>query len=302
MKISTSFYLAKQGIKNITRNNQFSLASVGTIATCIFLIGLFYMLVANFNYIVDNAQEKLSITIFFDEGTTKEQIDEIGEKIKKRAEFAKLEYTSPEEAWEDFQEQYFGEYAYLAEGFKNDNPLANSASYKVYLNDVTMQDSFVAFVEGIEGVRQVNYSSNSADTFTDFGRLISYVSIAIILILLAVGIFLISNTIVIGITVRKEEIGIMKLMGATDFFVKGPFLIEGVVIGLIGAAIPLIFLWLVYRNVVLPITAQFQSLQSIVVFLSTADIFKVLTPMALIIVGGIGFVGSYISIKRHLKV
>ncbi len=302
MKISTSFYLAKQGVKSITRNKQFSLASIGTIATCIFLIGLFYMLIANFTYIINNAEEKLSITIFFDEGTTKEQIDEIGEKISKRAEFAKLEYTSPEEAWEKFQKQYFGEYSYLAEGFKDDNPLANSASFKVYLNDVSMQDTFVAYVKGIEGVRQVNYSSTSAETFTDFGRLISYVSVAIIAVLLAVAVFLISNTIVIGITVRKEEIGIMKLMGATDLFVKGPFLVEGIVIGLIGAAIPLFFLWLVYRNVVLPITAQFQSLQSIVVFLSTTEIFAVLTPMALIIGGGIGFIGSYISLRRHLKV
>ncbi len=302
MKISTSFYLAKQGVKSITRNRQFSLASIGTIATCIFLIGLFYMIIANFTYIINNAEEKLSITIFFDEGTTKEQIDEIGEKISKRAEFARMEYTSPEEAWENFQEQYFGEYAYLAEGFKDDNPLANSASYKVYLNDVSMQDAFVSYVKGIEGVRQVNYSSTSAETFTDFGRLIGYVSVAIIAVLLAVAVFLISNTIVIGITVRKEEIGIMKLMGATDLFVKGPFLVEGIVIGLIGAAIPLFFLWLVYRNVVLPITAQFQSLQSIVVFLSTAEIFAVLTPVALIVGGGIGFVGSYISLRKHLKV
>ncbi len=302
MKISTSFYLAKQGVKSISRNKQFSLASIGTIATCIFLIGIFYMLVANFNYIVNNAEEKLSITIFFDEGISQEQIDGIGEQIKKRAEFSRMEYTSPEEAWEQFKEQYFGDLAYLAEGFKDDNPLANSASYKVYLNDVSMQDAFVSFVEGIEGVRQVNYSSNSADAFSEFGRLIGYVSVAIIAILLAVGVFLISNTIVLGITVRKEEIGIMKLMGATDMFVKGPFLIEGIVIGLIGAAIPLFFLWLVYRNVILMVIGQFQSLQSIVVFLSTTEIFAVLTPMALIIGGGIGFVGSYISLKKHLKV
>lgn len=302
MKISTSFYLGKQGVKNISRNKQFSLASVGTIATCIFLIGLFYMIIANFTYIINNAEEKLSITIFFEEGTTKEEIDEIGEKIKKRAEFSRLEYTSPEQAWENFKEQYFGEYSYLAEGFKDDNPLANSASYKVYLNDVSMQESFVSFVKGIDGIRQVNYSSNSANAFNDFGRLIGYVSVVIIAILLAVGIFLISNTIVLGITVRREEISIMKLMGATDLFVKGPFLVEGIVIGLIGAAIPLVFLWLVYRNVVLIVLGQFQSLNGIVVFLSTSDIFKVLTPMALIVGGGIGFVGSYISIKKHLKV
>ncbi len=260
------------------------------------------MIIANFAYILNNAEEKLNITIFFDEGITEDEIEAIGDKIKKRAEFSRLEYTSPEEAWENFQEQYFGEYSYLAEGFKDDNPLANSASYKVYLNDVTMQDSFVAFAEGLDGVRQVNYSDSSAESFTEFGKLIGYMSVAIIAILLAVAIFLISNTIVLGITVRKEEIGIMKLMGATDMFVKGPFLIEGIVIGLIGAAIPLVVLYIVYRNVVLLILGQFQSLNSIVVFLSTGEIFAVLTPLALIIGGGIGFIGSYISLRKHLRV
>jgi len=302
MKISTSFYLAGQGVKNISRNKQFSLASVGTIATCIFLIGLFYMIAANFAYIMDNAEEKLSITIFFDEGTTEEQIEDIGEQIKKRAEFSRLEYTSAEQAWENFKEQYFGDLEYLADGFKDDNPLTNSASYKVYLYDATMQDAFVGFVERLEGVRQVNYSSNSAETFDDLGKLIGYVSIAIIGILLAVGVFLISNTIVIGITVRSKEIGIMKLVGATDFFVKGPFLIEGMLIGLVGAAIPLIFLYFVYKNVVLLVLGQFQSLQSIIVFLSTGEIFRVLVPMSLIIGVGIGFIGSYLSLRKHLKV
>jgi len=166
----------------------------------------------------------------------------------------------------------------------------------------TMQDAFVGFVERLEGVRQVNYSSNSAETFDDLGKLIGYVSIAIIGILLAVGVFLISNTIVIGITVRSKEIGIMKLVGATDFFVKGPFLIEGMLIGLVGAAIPLIFLYFVYKNVVLLVLGQFQSLQSIIVFLSTGEIFRVLVPMSLIIGVGIGFIGSYLSLRKHLKV
>lgn len=302
MKISTSFYCVKQGAKNISRNKQFSLASVGTIATCIFLVGIFYMVIANVQHIISNAEEKLSITIFFDEGITEDKIEEIGSKIERRAEFGKMDFISADEAWENFKEQYFGDMQELAEGFKDDNPLANSASFRVYLNDITMQDAFVDFVEKLEGVRQVNYSSNTADTFSDFGKLVGYISIAIIAILLAVGIFLISNTIVIGITVRKEEIGIMKLMGATDFFVKGPFLIEGMLIGLVGAVIPLFFLYLIYKNVIVYVLGQFQSLSSIVVFLSTNSVFAVLVPLALIIGGGIGLVGSYISLRKHLKV
>lgn len=302
MKISTFFYSLKQGIINIKRNKLYSLASIGTITACIFLIGLFYAVVINLQHIVKNAEEQVNITVFFDKGIEQERIDEIGEIIKKRVEVESIEFTSAEEAWKEFKKLYFGDKEEMAEGFKSKNPLANSASYTVFLNDLEMQDTFVAYMESVEGVRQVNYSSTAAGMLTDFGRLIGLVSAAIIIILLGVGIFLISNTVMIGITVRKEEIGIMKLMGATDYFVRAPFLVEGIVIGLVGAAIPIVILFFIYREVVGYIIGQFQSISTIVNFISVNEVFKILIPMALIIGAGIGVLGSMITIRKHLKV
>ena len=159
MKIRTFFYSLKQGFVNLKRNRLFTLASVGTITACIFLIGLFYAVLTNIQHIVKSAEANVSIEIFFEEEATDEQIADIGEKIKKRAEFGTIRYISPEEAWENYKQQYFADAPELAEGFADDNPLADSDSYKVTLNDVSMQEVFVDFVEGLEGVRKVNYSA-----------------------------------------------------------------------------------------------------------------------------------------------
>lgn len=302
MKVKTFFYCLKQGFINLKRNKLFTLASVGTITACIFLIGLFYAVLINIQHIVKSAEANVCIEIFFEKEATDEQIKDIGEQIKRRAEFGTIEYISPEQAWENYKNQYFAEDPELAEGFADDNPLADSDSYKVTLNDVSMQDVFVDFVEDLEGVRKVNYSESTADTLTDFGKIVGFISGAIIIILLAVGIFLISNTIMIGITVRKEEIGIMKLMGAKDMFVRAPFMVEGITIGIIGALIPMGVLYLLYKKVIVYILEQFNGIENVMTLLSTGEVFSVLLPTALIIGGGIGIIGSVITMRKHLRV
>lgn len=302
MKIRTFFYCLKQGFVNLKRNRLFTLASIGTITACIFLMGLFYAVLTNIQHIVKSAESNVKIEIFFDAEASETQKKDIGEKIKRRAEVATVVYTSPEQAWEEFKKQYFAEAPELAEGFADDNPLAKSDSYKVTLNDVSMQDVFVDFVEDLVGVRQVNYSESTAKTLTDFGKIVGFISASIILILLAVGIFLISNTIMIGITVRKEEIAIMKLMGAKDAFVRAPFLVEGIIIGIIGALIPMGALYLMYKRVIGYILEQFNGIESVMSLIPADEIFGVLVPVTLIIGGGIGIIGSRITIRKHLKV
>ncbi len=302
MKISTVAYSCGQGIKNIKRNKLFSLASVGTITACIFLIGLFYIIIANFQYLVKEAEDSVCITVFFDEDIKENRIEEIGELIRKRVEVSEVKYTSGDEAWEEYKNTYFAEDPELAEGFKDDNPLAGSSHYEIYLNDLKMQNAFVTYLKTISGIRKVNFSESTASTLTDFAKMVGYVSIVIIVILFAVGIFLISNTVMIGITVRKEEIRIMKLIGATDVFVRLPFIIEGIVIGLIGAVLPIMALILIYQKIVVYIMTQFQSFTNLVSFISARQIFSVVVPMALLIGAGIGFIGSMITVRKHLRV
>lgn len=283
---------------NIVRNKWFSLASVATISACLFLFGLFYAIVANFQHIVKTAEEGVSVTVFFDEGISDERIQEIGEMIQKRVEVREVEFHSADEVWEDFKEEYLGEYT---DGFP-DNPLADSANYAIYLNDVSMQSALVTYLESIDGVRQVNKSEITANMLSGMNVLIGYVSMGIIAILLAVSVFLISNTVMIGISVRKEEINIMKYIGATDFFVRSPFVIEGMLIGLMGTVIPLTAIYYLYTNVVRYIGERFAILSGLMNFLSVEDIFSTLLPVSLGIGVGIGFLGSFVTVRKHLKV
>lgn len=302
MRISTIGYSMKQGVKNIRRNKMFSIASIATMAACIFLFGLFYSMVMNFNYIVEKAEEGVAITVFFNEDTTQEQKDSIGAQLKKEDGVLKVNYVSADEAWNKFKGQYFGESGDLAEGFKSDNPLANSDNYEVYLSDVSKQKSVVSFAKSLEGVRKVNKSDVVAKTLSSVNKLVGYVSVAIIAILLAVSVFLISNTVTMGITVRREEIAIMKYIGAKDGFVRAPFVFEGLLIGAIGAVIPLGILYFVYEKAIHYILEKFHLLQNIINFLPVTQVYRTLLPVGILLGVGIGFVGSFFTIRKHLKV
>lgn len=302
MRISTFFYTIKQGIANIWKNKMFSLASIATMTACIFLFGLFYIIVTNFQSMVREAESGVAVTVLFDEGISQERIDEIGKLIRARVEVSRLEYTSPEEAWESFKDVYFKGNEKVAESFANDNPLANSASYSIYMNDISMQSTLVTYLSSLDGVRQVNRSETVANTLSDFNKLIGYISAGIILILLGVAVFLISNTISVAISVRKEEIAIMKLVGATDYIVRSPFVVEGVIIGLVGATIPLGILYILYEKIIEYIGLNFTFISSMMKFLPVTAVFNTLVPVALILGVGIGYLGSHITTRRHLKV
>ena len=302
MRINTFFYSIRQGLKNIFRNKMFSLASIATMTACIFLFGLFYSIVTNFQAMVKDAESGVAVTVFFDAGISEQRIEEIGDLIKQRVEVSHCEYTSADEAWESFKDVYFDGNEDAASSFAGDNPLANSASYSIYMNDISMQSTLVTYLESIDGIRSVKQSEMVAHTLTDFNSLIGYISAGIILILLGVAVFLISNTITVGISVRREEIGIMKLIGATDYFVRAPFVVEGIVIGLIGAAIPLGILYVLYEKIILYIGDKFKFISNMIQFLSVDQVFHTLVPVALLLGVGIGFIGSRITIRKHLKV
>lgn len=294
----------------------FSLASVATMSACIFLFGLFFAIIINFQYIIKTAEEGVAITVFFEEEATDEQKEAIGDALEEHEGVARVNYVSAEEAWEEFQKQYFGNNPDLAEGFKNDNPLASSDNYEVYMKTLddggnliarsrslsSTQDDLVEFAQGLDGVREVNKSDVVAKTLSSVNMLVAYVSIAIIAILFGVSIFLISNTVTMGITVRREEIAIMKYIGAKDFVVRSPFVLEGLIIGIFGAAIPLALLYFLYEKAVEYVMNKFSILQNIIDFLPVGSVYRYLLPVGLLMGIGIGFLGSFFTVRKHLKV
>ncbi len=298
MRINSFFYTIGQGFKNLGRNKWYTLASIATITACLFLFGLFYAIITNFQNVVKTAEEGVSVTVFFNEGTTEDEILAVKSDLEKRTEVREIQYVSADEAWEGFKEEYLGEYA---DGF-TENPLADSANLQIYLNDVSMQPALVTYIESITSVREVNRSEVTATTLSGLNLLIAYVSAGIIIVLLLVSIFLISNTVTMGIAVRKDEINIMKYIGATDFFVRAPFVVEGILIGLIGSAIPLIIIYFVYTHVITYVVSRFTMLSSLLNFLPVETVFHNLIPISLLIGIGIGFFGSFITVRKHLHV
>ena len=298
MKISTLIYTLKQGIKGIFRNKWFSLASIATITTCLFLFGILYAVVMNFQHIVKTAQGNMSVTVFFYEETTDARIAEIGDLIRIRDEVADVKYTSGEEAWAYVQETYFnGE----AEGFPT-NPLEHHDNYEIFLKDVAKQSTLVTYLESIEDIRLINYQESTAEALSGVNMIIAYVALGLVVILLAVSVFLISNTVTIGISVRKEEINIMKYIGATDFFVRAPFVFEGIIIGAVGAGIPLLIIYAIYNNVLDLLTTKFPALTGFLNFVPIGTVFQTLVPLSFAIGIGIGFFGSFTTVRKHLRV
>ena len=267
MNTRTANYCLKQGFVNIKRNKLFSLASIGTIAACTFLIGVIFTIIINVNFMEKKVEQQVGVTIFFNEGLSQQGIDDIGKTIKSDSRVKSYEYTSAEQAWESFKKNYFKDNPDLAEGFSKENPLANSASYTVYLKSINDQKAFATAMEKVQGVRQVKYSNPTREFLTNFGKMLGYASI-----------------------------------GATNSFVRAPFIIEGVTIGLLGSIIPLVIIRLVYDKLIDLIMTKFGVLGNSIPFASVHQIFLVLVPLGLGIGAGIGLIGSIVSMRKHLKV
>lgn len=227
---------------------------------------------------------------------------EVAEDLRTRIEVREIVFVDAEETWKSYQKIYFKDAPELAEGFANDNPLANHAHLEIYMKDVAQQQDLVDYILSIDEVKKVNRSDTVAEMLTGFNRLVSYVSVLIIALLLAVSVFLISNTVAIGISVRKEEIGIMRLIGAKNSFIKAPFLTEGITIGLIGAIIPLTLLYYLYNRIVLYMALEFNMLSGVLNFLPVNELFHILMPIGMALGVGIGLFGSIFTVQRHLKV
>ena len=300
MKIRTLLYSFREGFRGIHRNRMFSLASVGTIAACLFIFGLFFSLVSNFENMMKSAEAGVGITVFFEDGLSDGEKKAIGSKIAARKEVRDVIYVSADEAWERYKKTSLK--PELVETFGDDNPLEGSDSYTVYVKEIEKQNELVNYISTIEGVRKVNSNGSTASSFSAINSLVGIVSITIIGLLLAVAVFLISTTIAMGISVRKEEIFIMRMVGATDFFISAPFVIEGVVIGIIGAAVPLVILYFIYERAVSVLSERFNALVNVLVFIDTKQEFMVLTPLSLAIGIGIGFAGSFFTVRRHIDV
>lgn len=307
--MSTIIYCFRQALSNLKKNLLFSAASAITIAACIFLFCIFYSIVMNVQHITYTAETTIGISVFFNNGVTKEEKDSFAEEIKKHGGVKEISYKSADEAWESFKEDYFGDQSEeLAKAFADDNPLAESDSYEIFLNNIEDQEAEVEFIRSFSIVREVNYANQVVSTLKSLNRVMYVLSVLLIGILFAISIFLISNTINLAAHFRKRENQIMRMIGATDGMIRAPFVIEGTLIGLIGAALPLSAMYFIYRRAELTVTAylgengRLSSFSDIVELIPLMNIYPKLLMAGLALGVGMGFIVSFITIRKHLKV
>ena len=297
------FYCLTQGIKNLRRNRLFSIASIATMTVCLFLFGIMYFLLVNVRFSLTEMEKGVGATVFFKENITYEELVALRDKILDVDGVRQVTYVSAEDAWKNFKQAHFkAEDSELLKSFGDDNPLQNSASFEVYFRSAEEQLPAVEEIRGMtaDGVRYVNNAEELVSSLTSMNKGLGIGAVVLIVLLLAIALFLISTTVSIGVSVRAREIQIQSLIGATDLFIRAPFLVEGVLIGLLGAAIPLSVLYAVYYKLVALISDNFGVLNTIN-FVPVNEVFGVLIPISLCIGVGIGFFGSSFTSNRELR-
>ena len=305
MKIRTVGRCIGEGFKSVFRNGLMSVASIGTITACLIILGIVYCLVANVQSFAGGLDSKIGMVAFLKNGITQEEVDLLTSQLDQREDIASYHYVSADEAWETFKKEMLGGDEIneaLMEELNEDNPLANSANIEIYPANAESQDNIVAFLNASPMVRTVRYSANASKTLASIGRLVTYTGVALIAFLIFIAVLLISNTIRLSVYTRRTEINIMKYIGATDSFVRLPFVVEGMLIGILGAILPSALIYFGYNSLIKLLMTHFSAISSLISIVSVYDIIKGLLPIFLVLSIVVGVFGSTISIRRHLRV
>lgn len=297
MKLSTLRYLFKEGIVGLWRNRTMTLASIGTIVLCLLILGMSYGIGVNIECLISQIETKFGVTAYLEEDLSDKEIDKLKYEIKNMKSVKEVVYISKEEALESFSEEN-GDKSLFAM-FKEDNPLP--ASLEITTSNVNEQESLVKALDQMVGIEETIYFQNETASFVNIKNTIDYICLGILIILVVVGLMLMSNTIKLTVYIRRREINIMKYVGATNSFIQVPFLIEGILIGFLGAIISIILIFLGYDWIL----QKFNSMTGVLSGFSlspTNEIIQTLIPMYIALGVGIGLVGSAFAIHKHLNV
>ena len=232
MRFSSFTYLVRQGLHNLRANRLMTFASMGVLTVCMILIGVAYLLGANVDAIVEYIGEQNETIVYMQDGLSQEQIAAADEAIRSTPGVVSVTYVSPEDVLANYSSM-LDDYANMYEAFQNDNPF--SANYRVVIQDISQMQQITDALSQIEGVDEVSAPLELSRTFTTIQRVVNYVSYGLVAVLAIVSIVVINNTIRITVFARRKEIAIMKLVGATNGFIRFPFFVEGTTSGLISA-------------------------------------------------------------------
>ena len=298
MKIRTVKYIFKQGIVGLWRNRGMSIASIGSVAASLVVLGVIITLVLNINNVADLTQMQFdSIQVYLQEDLNQNEIQEIGKSIALIDGVKNVEYESKEQALKNMKERW-GQQGYLLEYLEN-NPLPNS--FIVNMDSLEHADGIVAVLQKLKGIDEIKYYKEIIENLIRIAKFIRTIGLVLILVLILIAMFIISNTIKLTLNARRQEINIMKYVGATNWFIRWPFVLEGVILGLAGAIIALVVVYFGYQYTFQVISERFTIVVS-AYMISVKEMMGKTITMFSVLGAGVGALGSFISLRKHLRV
>lgn len=298
MKFQVLINLIKQGFQGMWRNRGMGVASVASIAAVLMILGIVIVLILSINNIVMNTRAQFDqIDVFLEDDITDEEIAAIEETALENEGIVQVEYKPREDALEEMKESW-GDESYLLEGLE-ENPLPDT--FIITIDDIVYSDSVVSSMTGLAGVEEVSSYEDAVDNLINIANYIKIGGISIIAILALISVFIISNTIKLTVVSRKREINIMKFIGATNGYIRGPFVIEGLMFGLLGAILSIIVVYFGYVGLFDTLNNQLFAILA-GSLISPELILSDVLIMFLSIGAGIGVLGSMVSVKRYLNV
>ena len=301
MKYNVISYLIGEGFGNVFKNKKSTAASLIIMCATMLVFGLFFVIGENVNHMVEEVEEAQGIQVFIKNETTDEQVKELESKIKEinGVNTENLEFISKEDALNQMKER-FGDKSYLLEGYAENNIFP--ASYIVTLNDLTLSKKVQSELEKIDNVKEVKSRDQTISTIISLANGVRITTFVLLIILIVIAIFIISNTIKLTVHARRKEISIMKYVGATNNFIRWPFIVEGIIIGILAGGISILLVGGAY-NIVAEKMSATSFMQNIGMnLLSFNDMFTLIVTVYLILGIGIGILGSSISMRKYLKV
>lgn len=296
MKIRGIRYFFSEAFKNIFSNGWMTIASIFTVVASLLVLGVFLSLTLNVNNMVGNLQESYQIIAFVDEKVNDDGVITIGEEIKKIPNVTDAVLTTSEERLENLRNK-MGENASKLDRYKDDNPLRDM--YQVTLDDLSLSSDTIKSLEKVDGIAKIQRNEDAINKLVKMAGYIQNFSIWIIVALAIVSIFIISNTIKLTVYTRRKEINIMKFVGATDWFIRWPFIIEGIFIGLIGAGVSIGLVLAGYSllaGIVDSLNIAFFTMKPL------SDLLTIVIASSLGLGAILGGIGSFISVRKHLNV
>ncbi len=291
--------MMKQGFQGLWRNRGMGLASIGSIAAVLLILGIVLILILSINNVVLETKHKFDeIQIFLEDDIEEDQQRNIEEEIKNCEGVVSLDYQTKDEALATMKKDW-GDQGDLLEGIEEENPLPDS--YIVKLKDIENADGVVKDVKDLEGIEEVKYYKDIISKLVTTTNYVRTGGIIVIGVLLFISVFIISNTIKITVTARKEEINIMKYVGATNGYIRGPFIVEGILLGLIGSILSIFIVNYGYKYFFTNVSEKLYVLFTLYLvppYALVTDIIIIFTAIGV----GIGILGSLVSLKRFLNV